>query len=217
MYSREIASRADRRALPMVRIEKNYVFDGPRGLTDLRDLFEDRRQLIIYHFMFDPSWNEGCKSCSYVADNFAAGIVHLQARDTSFAVVSRAPLGKIESFKEGMGWDFPWLSSLHNDFNDDFHVTLDESAVSVEYNFANAATLREAGKIPMDELPGISVFLRDNDSIFHTYSTYARGLDLSMNTYDYLDLTPLGREEDDGIMTWVRRHDTYPVAAGIAS
>ena len=136
---------AERRSLPMVKIEKEYVFEGPNGRTSLRDLFDGRRQLIIYHFMFDPSWDEGCKSCSHLADNFEGALVHLRARDTSFAAVSRAPLAKIESFKKRMGWRFRWLSSFDTDFNYDFHVTLDQAVESVEYNYANAAALvREA-------------------------------------------------------------------------
>lgn len=204
---------AERRRLPMVKIEKDYVFDSPEGRRNLRDLFEGRKQLIIYHFMFDPEWNEGCKSCSYVADNFQGAIVHLPARDTSFAVISRAPLSKIESFKGRMGWTFPWLSSFESDFNYDFRVTLDEAAGSIEYNYENSAVLKLAGEIPetKGELPGVSVFFREDESIFHTYSTYQRGLDLLLNTYNYLDLTPLGRQEEKKtIMSWVRHHDKYP-------
>ena len=206
---------AERRRLPMVKIEKVYIFDGPNGRTTLGDLFEGRRQLIIYHFMFDPSWDEGCKSCSYFADNFAGSIVHLAARDTSFAVISRAPLAKIEPFKRRMGWTFPWFSSSGSDFNYDFHVTLDEAAGSVEYNYTNVAALKQERKVWMDELPGLSVFLRDGDSVFHTYSTYSRGLDPLINTYNYLDLTPLGRQEDQlsWAMEWVRHHDRYGVEA----
>ena len=203
---------AERRKLPMVKIEKEYVFDGPEGPTNLQDLFEGRRQLIIYHFMFDPEWNEGCKSCSYVADNFQGAILHLPARDTSFAVISRAPLSKLEPFKRRMGWNFHWLSSFNNDFNYDFHVTLDEAKGSVEYNYENTRVLKQKGEIPdtKGEMPGLSVFLRDDGNIFHTYSTYIRGLDLLMNTYNYLDLTPLGRQEDNEPgMGWLRLHDKY--------
>ncbi len=198
---------AERRKLPMVKIEKEYVFEGPNGRTNLLALFEGRRQLIVYHFMFDPSWDEGCKSCSYLADNVEGGVVHLAARDTSFAAISRAPLAQIESFKRRMGWTFRWLSSYGSDFNYDFHVTLDEAAGSVEYNYQHAAALAQATR----ELPGLSVFLHDGDSIFHTYSTYQRGLDLLLNTYNYLDLTPLGRQEAaGGGMAWLRHHDRYP-------
>jgi len=203
---------AERRKLPMVKIDKEYVFDGPNGRKTLRDLFGGQRQLIVYHFMFDPSWDEGCKSCSHFMDNSEGAIVHLGARDTAFAVVSRAPLAKIESFKKRMGWTFPWLSSFGNDFNHDFHVTLDKDAGSAEYNYASAADLVKAGKLWSEkgELPGLSVFLRDGDSVFHTYSTYQRGLDLPLNTYNFLDLSPLGRQEDgDRAQGWIRHHDKY--------
>lgn len=207
---------AERRRLPMVKIEKEYVFQGPDGRTGLRDLFGDRRQLIVYNFMFDPDWDEGCPSCSHFADNFAGAIVHLGARNTSFVVVSRAPLEKIEPFKTRMGWTFPWVSSFDSNFNYDFHVTLDEAVDSFEYNYESAATLLEAGKIWVSkgELPGLTVFLREDDGIFHTYSTYQRGLDLLIGTYNYLDLTPLGRQEDDepNAQAWIRHHDKYPVA-----
>jgi predicted dithiol-disulfide oxidoreductase (DUF899 family) len=164
--------------------------------------------------MFDPSWNEGCKSCSFLADNLTGAIVHLAARNTAFAVVSKAPLAKLESFKKRMGWTFPWYSSFGNSFNHDFHVTVDETSGGDEYNYQKAAKLKQAGKIWIEkgELPGLSVFLRDGDSILHTYSTYQRGLDLFLNTYNYLDVTPLGRQEDQEphVMAWVRHHDKYP-------
>ncbi len=204
---------AERRKLPMVKIEKEYVFEGPNGRTNLRDLFGDHHQLIVYHFMFDPSWDEGCKSCSHFMDNSQGAIVHLAARDTAFVVVSRAPLVKIESFKKRMGWTFPWLSSFGTDFNYDFHVTLDRDAGSVEYNYANAAELVKARKLWSEkgELAGLSVFMREADSVFHTYSTYQRGLDLPLNTYNFLDLTPLGRQEEgERIQGWIRHHDKYP-------
>jgi len=202
---------SERRRLPMVPIDKEYVFDGPTGSVRLIDLFEGRPQLIVYHFMFDPSWDEGCPSCSFLADNVVGSLAHLGARDTAFAVVSRAPLTKIESFKKRMGWTFPWYSSTGNDFNYDFHVTLDEDAGSVEYNYQSVAALKQAGKVWMDELPGLSVFLRGGDNVFHTYSTYQRGLDILIGTYNYLDLTPLGRHEDGlpWAMEWVRHHDKY--------
>ncbi|HKE39334.1 MAG TPA: DUF899 domain-containing protein [Casimicrobiaceae bacterium] len=202
----------ERRKLPMVRIEKEYMFEDVNGRRSLRDLFERRHQLIVYHFMFDPAWDEGCKNCSHFIDNFVGGIVHLAARDTSFAVVSRAPVVKIEAFKARMGWSFAWLSSFGSDFNYDFHVTLDQAEGSVEYNYESAATLIKQGKLwpGTKELPGLSVFLRDGEHVFHTYSTYQRGLDLLLNTYNYLDLTPLGRqEEDEGAQRWVRHHDRY--------
>ena len=161
--------------------------------------------------MFDPAWEEGCPVCSYQADSVGA-LAHLHARNTTYAAVSRAPISKIEPFRQRMGWDFPWYSSHGSDFNCDFHVTLDEAAGSVEYNYESAATLIKQGKLwpGTKELPGLSVFLRDGKSVFHTYSTYQRGLDLLLNTYNYLDLTPLGRqEEDEGAQRWVRHHDRY--------
>lgn len=204
---------ADRRGLPMVKLEKDYFFEGPNGRTNLCDLFAGRRQLIIYHFMFDPSWDEGCPSCSHLADIFTGSLIHLAARDTSFAVISRAPLAKIESFKKRMGWTFPWLSAGVSDFNYDFHVTLDESAGSVEHNFGNAAALVQAHKLwaTAGEFPGLSVFLRDGESVFHTYSAYQRGLDPLLNTYNFLDLTPLGRQDAEGPnpQAWIRHHDKY--------
>jgi len=205
---------AERRRLPMVKIEKNYVFEGSDGPVRLRDLFGRHRQLIVYHFMFDPEWDEGCKSCSHLVDNTAGTIIHLAARDTAFVVVSRAPLAKIEAFKKRMGWTVPWVSSFGDDFNYDFHVTLDDVNGSVDYNYARVGTLLEAGKIwsAKGEMPGLSVFLREGDAIFHTYSTYQRGLDLLLNTYNYLDMTPLGRQETgDRAQAWVRHHDRYSI------
>jgi len=204
---------AERRKLPMVKIEKEYVFEGPKGRANLRDLFGNHDQLIIYHFMFDPSWEEGCKSCSHLMDNSEGAIVHLKARNTAFVVVSRTPLAKIEAFKKRMEWTFPWVSSFGNDFNYDFHVTLDPEKPDYEYNYASAKTLLAAGKIwfPKGEMPGLSVFLREGDSVFHTYSTYQRGLDVPLNTYNFLDLTPLGRQEGEGpAQGWIRHHDKYP-------
>ena len=195
-----------RRELPWEKVAKSYVFDAPSGKRTLADLFEDRRQLIVYHFMFDPAWNEGCPSCSYVADNFAGAIVHLTARDTSFAVISRAPLDKIERFKQRMGWTFPWLSSFGTDFNYDFGVTIDEG--HPVYNYASVSA-QPAGRPHKGEREGLSVFVREGDRVFHTYSTYQRGLDPLLNTYNLLDLTPLGRQEEAGIMSWLRYHDQY--------
>jgi len=203
---------AERRKLPMVEIDKSYVFEGPDGPATLRDLFANRQQLIIYHFMFDPQWEEGCKSCSHFMDNAAGSIVHLAARETSFVVASRAPLRKIEAFKKRMGWEFRWVSSFGSDFNHDFGVTLDPERQPYQYNYTDAKTLLAQRKIWFEkgELPGISVFLRDGDRVFHTYSAYQRGLDLPLNTYNFLDLTPLGRREEDGrIQGWIRHHDRY--------
>jgi len=204
--------RRERRNLPMVKIEKEYVFEGPTGRLTLPDLFGKHPQLIIYHFMFEPAWEEGCKSCSHFMDNSAGSILHLAARDTTFVVVSRAPLDKIERFRQRMGWTFPWVSSFGSDFNYDFHVTLDPEKGSYEYNYTSAKDLLAAGKIwfPKGEMPGLSVFLRDGDSVYHTYSTYQRGLDLPLNTYNFLDLTPLGRQEEgERIQGWIRHHDKY--------
>jgi predicted dithiol-disulfide oxidoreductase (DUF899 family) len=213
---------AQRRRLPMVRIVKDYIFDSPAGKVRLLDLFGKHRQLIVYHFMFDPTWEEGCPSCSFLVDNIG-DLSHLHARKTSLALVSRAPLAKIEPFKKRMGWRFPWYSSFGSDFNYDFHVTMDEAVAPVEYNYTEKADLVRKGEtyFTQGESHGLSVFLRDGDGVFHTYSTYARGTDLLAGTYNYLDLTPLGRQEDweeppgrsDGpFMHWVRHHDRYEIS-----
>ncbi|MGI8991919.1 MAG: DUF899 domain-containing protein [Bryobacteraceae bacterium] len=204
---------AGRRELPMVKVETDYIFEGPTGPQGLKDLFASRCQLIVYHFMFDPSWEEGCKSCSHFMDNVAGAVVHLGARQTSFAAISRAPIAKIEAFKKRMGWTFPWLSSSGNTFNYDFHATLDADQGSVEYNYASAAALLQAGKIwfAKGEMPGMSVFLQDGNAVYHTDSVYQRGLDLFLNTYNCLDLTPLGRQEkNEPPQGWIRHHDKYP-------
>jgi predicted dithiol-disulfide oxidoreductase (DUF899 family) len=203
---------AERRSLPMVLVDKTYTFQGLDGRTTLRELFGSRRQLIVYHFMFDPTWEEGCKSCSHLMDNVAGSVVHLAARDTSFVAVSRAPFEKIRAFETRMGWSFPWVSSFGTDFNDDFRVTLDPGRAEYEYNYADANTLLAAGKIwfAKGELPGLSIFVRRGDQLFHTYSTYQRGLDLLLDTYNLLDLTPLGRQEDgERAQGWIRHHDRY--------
>jgi predicted dithiol-disulfide oxidoreductase (DUF899 family) len=197
---------AERRKLPMEEITKDYVFQGSEGRRTLADLFEGKRQLLVYHFMFAPDDDEGCPACSFVADNFAGGLVHLAARDTAFAVISRAPLDKIKRFKKRMGWTFPWLSSFGADFNYDFQVTLDEN--HSEYNYAPVSAQPE-GRPHEGEREGLSVFLRDGKRVFHTYSTYQRGLDPFLNTYNFLDVTPLGRQEEKGIMRWLRYHDKY--------
>ncbi|MGH3907959.1 MAG: DUF899 domain-containing protein [Pseudonocardiaceae bacterium] len=192
-----------RRELPMVRIDKEYVFEGPDGKVGLLDLFDGRRQLIVSHFMFDPEWDEGCSSCSAGADEMSAGLLqHLHTRDTSLAYVSRAPLAKIEKYKTSKGWDFPWYSSYGSDFNYDFHVTLDDSVTPVEYNYRTKTEHEQAGtsyyvasEQPI-EGPGMSCFLRDGDSVFHTYSMYARGAETLGGSYYFLDLTALGRQED---------------------
>ena len=190
-----------RRELPMVRIDKDYVFEGPNGKASLLDLFEGRRQLIVQHFMFDPSWDDGCTSCTAAADEMSDGLrQHLAARDTTFAVVSRAPIDKIERYKATRGWTFPWYSSFGSDFNYDFHVTIDPSVAPVEFNFRNIDELRAAGQGWLEdgssEQPGYSTFLRDGDDIFHTYSVYARGTEQLGGSYAFLDMTALGRQED---------------------
>jgi predicted dithiol-disulfide oxidoreductase (DUF899 family) len=204
---------AERRKLPMVRLEKTYTFEDAQGRASLRDLFSGHRQLIVYHFMFDPSWTDGCKSCSYISDNFQGGLVHLAARDTSFAAVSRAPLATIEAFKKRMGWTFRWLTSSGSDFNYDFHVTLDPEKGSTEYNYEDISKDKPGYGGP-GERPGLSVFLRDGDQVFHAYSTYQRGLDILIGTYNLLDHTPLGRQEEGSShgMSWVKLHDRYPPA-----
>jgi predicted dithiol-disulfide oxidoreductase (DUF899 family) len=191
------ALNAERRRLPMVEIEKDYVFEGPDGKASLLDLFEGRRQLIVDHFMFDPSWDDGCPSCSGRVDQYG-NLAHLHARDTTMAVVSRAPLAKIQPFKARKGWTFPWYSSYGSDFNYDFHVTLDEAVAPVEYNYRNKSELVASGAPPdlRGELHGTSVFLRDGDRVFHTYSTYGRGTEQVGGTHYYLDMTALGRQED---------------------
>jgi predicted dithiol-disulfide oxidoreductase (DUF899 family) len=200
---RRDALNAERRRLPMIKLDKDYVFEAPSGEVSLLDLFEGRRQLIVYHFMFDPGWEQGCPSCSAWADHIARGhLSHLHGRDTSLALVSRAPLAKIEPFKARMGWTLPWYSSHGGDFNYDFGVTLDESVAPLEYNYRTKAEHERAGtgyylqgEQPI-ELPGLSCFLRDGDSVFHTYSTYARGGETVGGAYYFLDLTALGRQED---------------------
>jgi predicted dithiol-disulfide oxidoreductase (DUF899 family) len=205
---------AQRRQLPGVRVVHPYVFAGPTGPKTLLELFAGRRQLIIYHFMFDPEWEEGCKGCAHLADSVDGILVHLAARDTSFVAISRAPLERIEPYRRRMGWSFPWLSSYGSSFNYDFHVTLDEDAdAEYEHNFTSAAELLKGGKIPAGrgEMPGLSVFLREGSDVYHTYSTYQRGLDALLGTYTLLDLTPLGRQETDGepTLSWLRHHDRY--------
>ncbi|HWC86153.1 MAG TPA: DUF899 domain-containing protein [Solirubrobacteraceae bacterium] len=189
---------AERRRLPVVEIERDYAFDGPGGRATLLDLFEGRRQLIIDHYMFDPSWDEGCASCAGRVEQYG-NLAYLHARDTTMAVVSRAPLDKIEPFKARRAWTFPWYSSYGSDFNYDFHVTLDERVTPIEYNYRTRAGWERAGS-PLDfeqpfELHGTSCFLRDGHRVFHTYSTYARGTEQVGGTHYYLDMTALGRQE----------------------
>jgi predicted dithiol-disulfide oxidoreductase (DUF899 family) len=202
----QIASQ--RREMPAVKIEKDYVFEGPAGQASLLDLFEGRTQLIVQHFMFDPDWDEGCPVCSYQADS-VGHLAHLHARSTSFAAVSRAPISKIESFRQRMGWAFPWYSSLGSDFNYDFHVTHDESVAPIEYNFRTAQELADMGQ-PWAARPGeqggVSVFLRDGNTVLHTWSGYGLIIDLLCGTDTLLDLTPLGRQDET---VELRHHDKY--------
>ena len=194
---------AERRRLPMVEIDKEYLFEGPDGEASLIDLFEGRRQLIVYHFMFSPEWDEGCPSCSAGADEVSKGLLeHLHARETTLAYVSRAPFPKLEAYKARKEWIFPCYSSYGSDFNYDFHVTLDESFAPIMYNYRTKAEHEQAGtsyyvegEQPI-EAPGRSCFLREGDSVFHTYSVYARGLEKVGGSYYFLDETALGRQED---------------------
>jgi predicted dithiol-disulfide oxidoreductase (DUF899 family) len=197
-----------RRELPWVKVEKNYIFEGPNGEQNLANLFEGRSQLIIYHFMFGPDWKEGCPSCSLEADHFNSIVTHLNARDVSMLAVSRAPLDQLQAFEKRMGWTFKWVSSHGNDFNRDFHVSFTKEEMAqgkVYYNYAMS-------EFPSDEAPGLSVFYKDQaGKIFHTYSAYARGLDILLGVYNFLDMTPKGRDEDTlrYPMAWVRHHDRY--------
>jgi predicted dithiol-disulfide oxidoreductase (DUF899 family) len=202
----------ERRALPMVEVRQNYRFTTPNGEVGLDELFGKQSQLLIYHFMFDPAWEEGCKSCSHLIDCVAGALAHLKARNTAFAVVSLAPIEKIEGFKARMGWRFPWVSSGGTDFNRDFAVTVDIEGGQAEYNYTSAADLVTAGKLwaPKGEYPGISAFLKHEGTIFHTYSAYQRGLDVLLATYNLLDMTVLGRQEAGvQIQSWIRHHDRY--------
>ena len=199
---------AKRRELPWVKVEKNYTFDGPKGKVSLSDLFRDKSQLIVYHFMLGPGWEQGCPGCSFVSDHVDGALAHLNARDVAYSAVSRATLPEITTFKNRMGWHFPWVSSNQNDFNFDYHVSFrkDKNANSQgEYNYVKRESLSE-------ENPGLSVFYKnETGEIFHTYSTYARGLDILLGAYNFLDLTPKGRDESSfpQPMAWVRHHDRY--------
>jgi predicted dithiol-disulfide oxidoreductase (DUF899 family) len=188
-----------RRALPWVRVEKDYTFDTVDGPRSLAALFDGRSQLLVYHFMFGPGWDEGCPSCSFWADNFDGVGIHLAHRDVTFLAASRAPLGQLQAYRERMGWSFPWVSSFGSDFNIDFGV----SDVTVH----NYQPLRE----PVEEHAGLSAFARRGGEVFHTYSCYSRGLDAFNGAYQLLDLAPKGRDEDDleWTMAWLRRHDAY--------
>jgi predicted dithiol-disulfide oxidoreductase (DUF899 family) len=188
---------AERRRLPMVKIAKDYAFEGPNGTSSLRDLFEGRRQLVIYHFMFGPTWDKGCSGCTEHIDALGNDRAMLADKDVTFAVVSRAPLAKLEAYKQAKGWSISWYSSFASDFNYDFHVTLDPAIATVEYNFRSAAEIEAAGhKVPSGEEHGLSVFFRDGDELFHTYSAYARGTENVSNAFEILDVTPYGRQLD---------------------
>jgi len=201
---------AERRALPWVRVDKAYAFEGPAGRLTLADLFEGRSQLIVYHFMFDPNWESGCKSCSFWADNFNGIWVHLNQRDVTFAAVSLAPLPKLQAYAMRLGWGFPWVSSFGSDFNYDYGVSFTPENLAkgwINYNYARRDTA-------MTELPGVSVFCKDETgAVFHSYSCYSRGLDMLNGAYHHLDLVPKGRDEAglEYPMAWLRPHDQYGV------
>jgi predicted dithiol-disulfide oxidoreductase (DUF899 family) len=208
---------AERRVLPWTRIDKDYTFDGPNGRETLAQLFGDRSQLVVYHFMFAPEWEVGCKSCSFWADNFNGITAHLRQRDVAFAAISRAPLAKLQAFAKRLGWTFKWVSSNGNDFNYDFEVSFKPDARArgdATYNFARLSSLRSGGSVlknfaPSD-MPGISVFTKDESgAVFRTYSTFGRGIDMMNTAYHYLDLVPKGRDEAAGIMAWVKLRDLY--------
>ncbi|MCE7997973.1 MAG: DUF899 domain-containing protein [Rhodobiaceae bacterium] len=199
---------AKRRALPWVKVDKTYAFETAEGAKSLRDLFDGRNQLIVQHFMFGPDWEEGCPSCSFWGDNFDQTVPHLAARDVAFVAVSRAPLQNLLAYRDRLGWSFPWVSSLGNDFNFDFDVSFDSERAPdqpVYYNYHDTV-------FPASEAPGVSVFFKDDaDEIYHTYSVFARGLEDLNGTYRLLDTTPKGRDEDALAypMEWVRRRDQY--------
>jgi predicted dithiol-disulfide oxidoreductase (DUF899 family) len=199
---------AERRALPWMRIDKDYTFDGPNGKETLAQLFGDRSQLVVYHFMFAPEWDVGCKNCSFWADNFNGITAHLRQRDVAFAAISRAPLAKLQAFAQRLGWTFKWVSSQGTDFNYDFEVSFQPDALArgdATYNFAKLLNANS-------DMPGISVFAKDESgAIFRTYSTYGRGLDMMNTAYHYLDLVPKGRDEAGlpHTMAWVKLRDLY--------
>lgn len=206
-HQRDVVN-AKRRRLPMVRLDKRYVFDGPVGEMSLLDLFEGRRQLIVHHFMFDPEWENGCPSCTGHV-NALGDLSLLAKRDTTYALVSRAPLVKLERYKTTKGWQLPWYSSNRSDFNYDFHASQDESLAPVEYNYLTRADFVARGEDPprRGEVPAMSVFFRIDDDVFHCYSTYARGLESLTNSFSLLDLTPYGRqlEFEDSPPGWPQR------------
>jgi predicted dithiol-disulfide oxidoreductase (DUF899 family) len=197
-----------RRELPREEVKKEYIFDGPNGKESLAGLFDGRSQLIVYHFMFDPAWDEGCKSCSFIADHYNPSIVHLNHRDVTMVTVSRAPLEKLEAFKKRMGWSFKWVSSFGNDFNWDYHVSFTPEEMQKRQMYYNYTVQ----PFPSTEGPGISVFQKDEGgAIFHTYSSFSRGLDMFIGAYHLLDIVPKGRDEAALAygMQWLRHHDRY--------
>jgi predicted dithiol-disulfide oxidoreductase (DUF899 family) len=196
-----------RMALPWERVEKPYLFEGPIGTLTLSDLFGARSQLIVYHFMFAPDWEEGCKSCSFWADNFERIPIHLEHRDVTLVAVSRAPFAKLRTYKQRMGWTFPWVSSHGSDFNFDFQASFTPDEVERD----EACHNYEVGEIGVSDLPGISVFAKERGEVFHTYSCYRRGIEAVNGAYQFLDLVPRGRDEDalDDPMDWLRRRDEY--------
>ena len=205
--ARDQLSRA-RRELPWTRVEKDYRFDSPDGEQSLGDLFDGRSQLLIYHFMFHPDWAQGCKSCSFLADSYDGAVVHLAHRDVTMVTVSLAPLAKLEAFKQRMGWRFKWVSSGGSDFNRDFHVSFSDAERERNKAYYN---YRET-TFPEPEAPGISAFARDEEgAIYHSYSSYGRGLDMFISTYHLLDIVPKGRDEDalSYSMEWIRHRDRY--------
>jgi predicted dithiol-disulfide oxidoreductase (DUF899 family) len=196
---------SERQKLPWLKIDKDYIFRGETGDVSLSELFADRSQLIIYHFMFAPEWSQGCPSCSFVADHYNPAVIHLANHDVSLVTVSRAPLEKIKAFKKRMEWDFPWVSSMDNSFNRDFRVSFTEKETKSGLKLYNHAT----SPINISDAPGISVFYKDDEGeIYLTYATFSRGLDIFLNTYNFLDISPKGRNEEEG-MEWVKHHDLY--------
>jgi len=195
-----------RRALPWVKVERDYVFEGPKGPVTLADLFRGRSQLFVQHFMLGPGWAEGCPGCSFLSDHVDSARQHFEHADLSFAAVSRAPIAEIESFKKRMGWTFPWVSSRNNSFNFDYHVSFSEEELKKGEALYNYRTIDPG----IDELPGQSVFFKDEKGrIFHTYSSYARGGEELIGAFNFLDMVPKGRNEQTSIMDWVRHHDRY--------
>jgi predicted dithiol-disulfide oxidoreductase (DUF899 family) len=207
LMRRRDALAAKVRDLPWVKVDKSYTFDSPTGRKSLADLFCSHSQLVVYHFMFDPTWSQGCKSCSFIADHYNGIVVHLAHRDISFVTVSKAPVEKLEQFRKRMGWTFPWVSAANTDFSRDYGVSFTDQELASDasvYNFNRKP-------YPIRELPGLSVFVKDSrGTIYHTYSTYSRGLDNFLTAYQYIDVTPKGRDEGQGEgMEWLRHHDRY--------